>query len=193
MVCYQTIGYIIMSKSLKRKKPITAPEIKEQDRSFNTWSKGNPFLAQTLPPPAPLLKPGERYLTAEEQAAAEADHKRPEDDPFHPDHGSARDVPMREMLDPDDVCFEQYAVWTRGYAPVLVFYRGTPRNNLPASPVSMEVSTRRRKATKRAAAPPSDPWAEVEGVGSKLRDSKQRAGVGGKSSRVYTMRSRGKK
>jgi hypothetical protein len=101
----------------------TETTIVEVDRTYNTWAKGNPYLAEALPKPPPLLKSGERFFTEEEQAKADAEYyQRPEDNPKHPDYGVKVDVPLRSMLDSNDPCIEFYGVWCGGYVPVLSFF-----------------------------------------------------------------------
>ena len=82
-----------MKKSGTKRKPkkkdgeniYDFPEIKEKDRSLNTWVKGNPHLAEHMPMGPLLLKPGTTFLS--DDVPTEPKILRPEDDPNHPDYG----------------------------------------------------------------------------------------------------------
>jgi len=106
-----------MTMAGRRQKGPAQLEHDSVDRTFHTWSAGNPHLAKTLGKPPPLLKPGEGFLTATDRA-----DDQDENAPYHPDYGSVCPIPIREMLDPDDPCIEFYSPWQGGYEPVLKFY-----------------------------------------------------------------------
>jgi hypothetical protein len=77
----------------------------EMDRSYNCWANSN--LAKHLPPPEPLLKPGQRFIDEDEEPEVVVEENvRP---------------PMREMISPDDPARNFYQPWTQGYEPALKF------------------------------------------------------------------------
>lgn len=118
-----------------RKYDLTDPNTlaAEIDRSFNTWSKGNPHLAQVLPKSEPLLAPGQKFIHEDGVESDLADAKD-ERNPHHPDNGLKPVTPMRDLIDPNDAAFEHYRPWRGGYAPALKFFLQSKNQQSTSSP-----------------------------------------------------------
>lgn len=97
-------------------------DMPEYDRSFNTWSKGNPHLAQMFPATEPILAPGEKFVH-EDEDQPNLDEVNDERHPDHPDYGLRPMIPMHELITPNDPAYEHYRPWRGGFAPVLKFFR----------------------------------------------------------------------
>ena len=64
-----------------------------------------------------LLKPGERFLGESDQPAALDSDEMHEHCDYH-----APSIPMRDLIDITDPCFEFYQPWQSGYRPALQFF-----------------------------------------------------------------------